>query len=246
MSLFIISDLHLSFSSNKPMDRFGPMWKSHDEKIRLAWNSMVGENDTVILGGDTSWALKLKETKDDLLYLDSLKGHKLLIKGNHDYWWDSVSKVERFLDELGIKSVSLLQNNAFVTDDFIIAGTRGWYSEDELAPEETDYEKMIAREAMRMKMSLDHALLEREKEENRCKEIIAVTHFPIVFGDYVFEELEDQIAAVGIKRAFFGHIHSVFNIPRTRERRGISHTLTSCDFLRFVPLKIEKKTEDTI
>ena len=239
MSLFIISDLHLSFSSDKPMDRFGSMWKNHEEKIRLAWNSMVGENDTVILGGDTSWALKLRQTGEDMLYLDSLKGHKLLIKGNHDYWWDSVPKVERFLAELGVKSVSLLQNTAFVTDSFIIAGTRGWYSEDEQAPEETDYEKMLAREEMRMRASLDAALFEKKKEENKDKEIIAVTHFPIVFNDFVFKALEDQIISAGVKRAFFGHIHSMFNIPRTRVENGIAHTLTSCDFLRFVPLKIE-------
>ena len=236
MAVYVLSDLHLSFSSQKPMNKFGARWTNHAEKIKLAWNHTVSESDTVIICGDISWAMRLEEAKDDLLFLASLRGKKILLRGNHDYWWSSLAAMKRFLSDNSISGIEFLQNDAIVCEDLILCGTRGWFCDSGSAPEDTDFEKMEKREAARFELSLTKALeLSRLYPE---KEIVALTHFPPVFESYVFKELTELIDKADIKRCFYGHIHSRYKMEITRSYKNTKFTLTACDHINFTPLKI--------
>ena len=148
MAIYAISDLHLSLGIGKQMDIFGDNWIKHEEKIRENWISKVKENDLVLLPGDFSWAMYLEETVKDFEFINNLPGKKLLLKGNHDYWWTTLKKIKEFLEENKFENIDFLYNNSYFFDDKIIAGTRGW-SEQEEQPE-----KIIRRENIRLKLSL--------------------------------------------------------------------------------------------
>lgn len=234
MSLFVIADTHLSLKDPKPMDIFGSRWSSHHEKLASIWKNTVGENDTVVIAGDISWAMTLEKARDDLLFLEALPGKKILFKGNHDYWWSTTSKIQAFFEENSIKSISLLQNGHAVCEDFIICGTRGWYSDPESSKEESaDFKKVSAREALRLRMSLDSV------KDADGKEILVFTHFPIVYGDFVSREMLDILHEYGIKRSFFGHIHGRYLLPKSVVFEGIEFSLISADFLDFRPRAIQ-------
>ena len=236
MAVYVLSDLHLSFSSQKPMNKFGSRWTNHAEKIKLAWNHTVSDSDTVIICGDISWAMRLEEAKDDLLFLNLLKGKKILLRGNHDYWWSSLAAMKRFLADNLITDIEFLQNDALVCEDLILCGTRGWFCDSGSAPEDTDFEKMEKREAARFELSLGKALeLSKLHPE---KEIVALTHFPPVFESYIFTELIDLMKKGNIKRCFYGHIHSGYGTSIKNIYDDIEFTLTSCDRINFTPLKI--------
>ena len=183
MSIYAISDLHLSThqSTNKSMEVFGRRWTDYMTRISENWKKLVTDIDTVIIPGDISWALTLDEALSDLNYLDSLPGKKILGKGNHDFWWCTMNKHHQFFEKNEIKTISFLFNNAHELDNCIICGTRGWYNDEDMnnIPDNTDFAKLTAREALRLKMSLDQArLLQSSSPE---KEIIAFMHFPPFF-----------------------------------------------------------------
>ena len=191
MSLFAIADLHLSTldSTNKSMEVFGRRWTGYTEKLKTNWQKLITDEDTVIIPGDISWALTLEESLSDLQFLDSLPGKKILGKGNHDFWWCTMKKHREFFEKHSINSISFLFNNAYETEKFIIAGTRGWYHDEDVAniPDNTDFEKLTNRETLRLKTSLNAAL--KLREESPEKEILVFMHFPPVFGSEVCEGL---------------------------------------------------------
>lgn len=152
MSLFVIADLHLSFGCNKPMDVF-PGWKDYTQRLEQNWRSLVKESDTVVIAGDISWAMKLEETEQDFSFIHRLPGQKILMKGNHDYWWSTKSKIERFLQEKGFTSMKVLHNNAYIVEDVAVCGTRGWLYNSET---EEDV-KIVNREVGRLVASLNDA-----------------------------------------------------------------------------------------
>ena len=232
MALYILSDLHLSEKAPKPMDIFGSRWKNHTEKLVALWRNIVCEEDTVIIGGDISWGITMDEAGDDLRLISSLPGNKIFLKGNHDYWWNTVSKINAFFKENNIENINILQNNAIKTEGYVVCGTRGWYNDPTSSPRDADFSKIVNREAIRLRLSLEEAV----KEDG---EIICVFHFPPVFGGYVCRELVDILHEYSITRCFFGHIHGVYKIPRTVTYEGIDFTITSADYLDFRPLKIE-------
>ncbi len=236
MALFSIADLHLSTAADKPMDIFGHRWQNYMEKLEKRWNAVVSDGDTVVVPGDISWALKPEEAVPDLQFVDRLNGKKIIGKGNHDLWWGTVSKVTKLMDDAGIASVSLLHNNAFAVEDFIIAGTRGWYVEEKYqsAVQNADFEKIKARECGRLRISLDAAM--RLKGEKPHSQILVYLHFPPVFNGFIFRELVDVMHEYGIKRCFYGHIHSSYDIPRTSVFEGVNMTLISSDHLDFTPM----------
>ena len=161
MSIFAMADLHLPLSVNKPMDIFGARWQDYVNKIKKNWCAIVNDDDTVIIPGDISWAISLDEAKEDFAFIESLPGKKLLGKGNHDYWWSTMSKNRSFLAENGFKSIDFLFNNAYEVEDYIVCGTRGWYIDEKLqnvSNGNVEYEKIVAREASRLRMSLDEAV----------------------------------------------------------------------------------------
>lgn len=236
MSVYSIADLHLSTSVSKPMDIFGYRWQGYTEKIKNRWSSLVCDGDTVVVPGDISWALTLEEALSDLQYIDSLPGKKLLGKGNHDFWWSTMSKMKAFLSENGITSIDFLYNNAFLVEDYVICGSRGWYVEEKLqntAADNADYGKIVAREAIRLEMSI----LEAQKiRPDSSFPILCYFHFPPVFNSFVCREIIDVLHKYNVKHCYFGHIHGNYTAPRTVEFEGISFTMVSADYLNFVPM----------
>ena len=225
MSIYAISDLHLSLGTNKPMDIFG--WQNHLERIRNNWVKLVKEEDTVILPGDFSWALKLEESLNDFLFLESLPGKKILLKGNHDLWWTTVKKVKSFFQENKISSVDLVFNNSIVVENYAICGTRGWM----FTQSEAD-KKIIARESGRLSRSLDSAVKTGYKP-------MVFMHYPPAYGNEYCKEFIDILKEYSVDKVYYGHIHgNGFNnaIP---EFEGIKLKLVSCDCINFVPFLIK-------
>ena len=240
MSIFTIADLHLSTlaSTNKSMEIFGKRWTGYIDKIKSNWIKLVSENDTVIIPGDVSWALTLEEAKADILFLDSLPGKKIIGKGNHDFWWCTMKKHNAFFESIGVKTISFLYNNAYETEDFIIAGTRGWYHDEDAVntPNDTDFEKLTNREAQRLKMSLDAAV--KLKENSPEKEILVFMHFPPFWNGKESESMMNILKEYGITQLFYGHIHGNYTVPPEFIYDGVRMCIVSADYLNFVPKKI--------
>ena len=223
MAIYALSDLHLSFGvKDKPMNIFGDRWDNYEVKIEENWNKTVKNEDTVILAGDISWAMYLEESLEDFKFLNKLNGNKLILKGNHDYWWTTVTKMNKFLEENNIEKVKFLYNNCIETENFIICGTRYWSYDEETE----DNNKVFNREIERAKISLEAA-----KNINKEKEIIFVTHFPP--DDNIIKCVKEY----NVKYWIYGHIHSNYD-ENLVKIEGINAVLTSGDYLNFEPLKI--------
>jgi predicted phosphohydrolase len=247
MSIFVIGDLHLSTnrSTNKSMEKFGRRWMGYTEKLRRNWEAVVSPEDTVVIPGDISWAMKMEEALSDFQFLESLPGQKLIGKGNHDFWWSTVSKMKRFFEENAITTIDVLYNNALETEEFIICGSRGWLNDETkqstVGNTEPEYQKIVNREAMRLKMSLEEgSRLQKEAAERGegNKELLAFLHFPPVFTDFICREIIDVLHEYGIKNCFYGHVHGNYFMPRTIEFEGIDFVMTASDFLSFAPMPI--------
>ncbi len=239
MSLFVIADLHLSSDGKKSMEKFGSRWKGYMKKLERNWNAVVRPSDTVIVPGDISWSLKLEDAADDLRFLDSLQGQKLIGKGNHDFWWSTASKMNAFFEQNEIKTVKMLYNNAYLTEGRIVCGTRGWFVEE--AQQNTvgtvDYMRIVNREVIRLRMSLDEALKLRNATQNDLP-ILVFLHFPPVWSGFVCREIVDVLKEYGITTCYFGHIHGAYTSPRTFRFEGIDFILCAADHLDFVPLTV--------
>ncbi len=235
MSIFSIADLHLSESTKKPMDIFGARWKDHTEKLIKRWSSIVTDEDTVIIPGDISWAMTLDEAVADFKLIHSLPGKKLIGKGNHDFWWATLSKMYKMLEDNGIDSVRFMQNNAFEVENYIVCGTRGWFIDEKLQNTvgEVDYQKIVDREVLRLKMCLNEAVLLKGDTD---RQILVFFHFPPVFKEFVCREIVDTLKEYNIKNCYYGHIHGTYNIQRTIDFEGVSMTLIAADFLDFIPM----------
>ena len=237
MALYTIADLHLSLgeATDKPMEVFGAKWQDHTQKLKKHWEALVTENDTVIIPGDISWALKLEESLEDFRFIDSLPGKKIIGKGNHDFWWSTQNKVTNFFSENQITSISMLYNNAYLVDGVCITGTRGWYNESSAAPRPCDYQKIAARECGRLRMSLECA---KKLANDTSIPLVVFTHFPPVWKDFAFEELIDVMLEYGVKKCYYGHIHGIYNCEAKNVYRGIEFELISADFANFTPKRV--------
>ncbi len=235
MSVFTISDLHLSTldSTDKSMEVFGRRWENYQERIEKNWKRLIRETDTVVIPGDISWASSIDEAVSDLKFIDALPGKKILGKGNYDFWWQTMKKLSDFTEKHGIKTISFLFNNAYLTNGIIIAGTRGWYYDEasQNTLNDTDFEKLVARESGRLKMSLEAAKKLRSGDE----EIVVFTHFPPYWNETESEATLEILLEYGIKRVFFGHIHGNYSLPRKFVHKGIEMNLVSADFVDFTP-----------
>ena len=246
MSLFVIADLHLSTDSatNKSMEVFGSRWTDYMSKIKKNWNSIITENDTVVIPGDISWALKLEEATSDLSYIQKLNGKKYLGKGNHDFWWTTNKKMNEFFEKSGYDTISVLHNNAFIIEGAVICGTRGWFPDEsqQTAVNNADYDKIINREVGRLKISLSEAKKLQDKHKDETGETLPIyvfLHFPPVRGDYCIKELVDVLNQYEIKNVYYGHIHNSYDTPKSFIFENIKFTIVSSDFLNFYPLKIQ-------
>lgn len=228
MSLYAIGDLHLSFTTNKPMDVFGPRWENHVDRLREGFAALDAE-DVCVLCGDISWAMNLDEAAEDFRFIDDLPGRKIILKGNHDLWWTSMTKMTAFLEKNGFSTISFLHNNAYeYGDNAAICGTRGWFYEESRG--ETHDKKMIAREVLRLQASL-RAGGERDK--------YVFLHYPPRYGNYTCPELLELLKAYEAKVCVSGHLHAeslrwAFNGWQDHTR----HICVSGDGIGFKPCKI--------
>ena len=238
MAVLAISDLHLSTANaQKSMDVFGQRWSSYTERLERNWRAIVNEDDTVVIPGDISWELSIEAATSDFHFIESLPGHKIIGKGNHDFWWSTAKKMTEFFERESIKSISLLHNNAYELEDFIVAGTRGWYQDEhcENMPPETDFEKLISRETLRLKASLDQAVALRAAAKSQ-KEILVFLHFPVIWNGKSCQPILETLEEYDIRRCYFGHIHANYAQPRVLHYEDkIRFELISSDFLEFIP-----------
>lgn len=229
MSIYVIGDLHLSFSSNKPMDIFGFNWENHAEKIKDNWIKKVKPDDTVILPGDFSWATYLEDTYKDFEYLHTLPGRKIMSKGNHDYWWTTLTKMKKYLLDNGFDSIDFLYNNSYLVEKKIIVGTRGWVNSWK---SEEDY-KILKRENERLKLSIEDGL----KKYGTHYEIICFIHYPPFYKEVNVPEEIDFINTMknyGIKKCYYGHLHGKDYIDAKQGLiKDIEFKLVSSDYLNF-------------
>lgn len=235
MSVYVIADLHLATAdSQKSMEVFGKRWKNYIQRIRDNWQRVITDSDTVIIPGDISWGLATSDALDDLLWLESLSGTKVIMKGNHDFWWSTVSKLNSFFEQNNIQTIKILNNNALEIENYIIAGSRGWFTDKSMqnTEEDVDYDKIVNRESIRLKMSLDEAIKLRGETD---REIVVFLHFPPVWGEFVCRPIVNVLKEYNIKRCYFGHIHSVYSSPEAFEFENIKFYMISADFLDFLP-----------
>lgn len=227
MSLFAIADTHLSFGTDKPMDSF-PGWQDYTKRLENNWNRLVTDNDTVVIAGDISWAMNFEELKADFEFINNLNGNKIIIKGNHDYWWNTMTKMNKFIDDNGFNSIKLVHNNCVDFDNFSVCGSRGWYFDSE---DEQD-EKVLNREVNRLKTSI---------EASNKKEKIVFLHYPPITTNGSCEEIIEVLKSNKIKSCYYGHLHgSAAHCAVDEVVDDIKFKLISADRLHFTPYLIEK------
>ena len=229
MALFTIGDLHLSFGCDKPMDVF-PGWKDYTARLEQNWRAVVSDQDTVVIAGDISWAMKLEETEADFSFLESLPGKKWLLKGNHDYWWTTRKKMEAYFKEKGFSSLGILFNSAETVGDVSICGTRGWFYDAESDADK----KILNREVGRLNTSIALA-------KATGKEPVVFLHYPPVYGGMECQEILQVLLEQDIKQCYYGLIHGGFAAQKavTGYYKGIDLHLISCDFTGFRPVSIQ-------
>lgn len=228
MALYAIGDLHLSLNGKKSMDIFSG-WEDYINRIQVNWHKLISADDTVVLCGDSSWAMKMHDDIDDFSFIDALPGKKIILKGNHDYWWSTLHKMNTFCEEQGFQSISFLNNNAYVYKQYAICGTRSWFFDLEDAGDE----KVFARELGRLKSSLEAA--------DNSLQRIAFLHYPPIYQNQVTNEIIDLLKEYDVKECYYGHLHGkTCNYAFQGDYEGISFKLISADFLNFTPYFIKE------
>ena len=227
MALYAIGDLHLSLGSDKPMDVFGGRWSGYVDKLREGFAGLT-EEDTTVLCGDLSWGMSLAEAREDFLFIDRLPGRKIVLKGNHDYWWSTASAAYKFFAANGISTIEILNNNCLLYGETALCGTRGWFYEEERGSEHD--RKIMLRELGRLEASLK-AAGEREK--------IAFLHYPPKFAAYECPEILEMLGRYDVKACYYGHIHGKGCSAAFRGvKNGVKYELVSADQLMFRPLRV--------
>ena len=227
MALYVIGDLHLSLSGEKPMDVFGEKWANHVERTREAF-SHLHDDDVTVLAGDSSWGMSLDGAREDFAFIDALPGKKILLKGNHDYWWTTASKMKKFFADNGFHTLDILHNNCFFYGDYAICGTRGWFYEEDAQGTHTG--KMLAREALRLEASFQAA---------EGRRILCFLHYPPIYQGYQCPELLTIIDRWHAERCYYGHLHGVTHKRAFEGKRSFTdYSLISADYLGFVPKKV--------
>ncbi len=228
MNLFTISDLHLPLGVNKPMDIFGG-WDNYVERIEKNWKKLVNDGDTVVIGGDVSWASSLAEAKPDFEFINRLPGQKIVLKGNHDYWWGTANKINEFLSENNFDTIKILHNNCYSDGSIAICGTRGWIYDGS----GEHNQKVVLREAGRLEASIKAA------KENGATPIVFL-HYPPVYAEYICEEILSVLHKYDINQVYYGHIHGKGIHNTVSEYDGIALKLVAADGVGFTPVFISK------
>ncbi|SFU83322.1 hypothetical protein SAMN04487886_12033 [Clostridium sp. DSM 8431] len=227
MALYAISDLHLAFNNDKPMDIFGEKWFKHDEKIKNNWLSKIDEKDTILIAGDISWAMKESESMADLEWIENLPGKKIISKGNHDYWWNSITKLNSKFE-----NTKFLQNNYYVYGDYAICGSRGWICPGTDRFTEKD-EKIYLRELIRLRLSLDAA------KNAGFNKFIVMIHYPPTNEKFEESDFVKIFKEYNVEKVIYGHLHGpALHRVLNGERDGVEYVMTSADYIDFNPVKI--------
>lgn len=232
MAIFAISDLHLAMSCDKPMNIFSSKWDNYTDKMRDSWNKIVTDDDYVIIPGDISWATYIEDAVADFEYIHSLNGKKLISKGNHDYWWTTLNKMNAFLKTNGFDSITILKNTSHIIGDTAICGTRGWTIPASAASEDA---RIFEREKQRLILSLEDA------KAKKAKKIICAMHYPPIEKTSEGSEFLEIMKAYGVSRCIYGHLHgAAHKTAPVGIFSDVRLQLVSCDYLNFVPLLIEQ------
>jgi len=232
MALYVIGDTHFSEGCNKPMDIFGGAWTGYRDKLVSAL-SVLQPEDVLVLAGDFSWGMSLQEALPDFRLLDSFPGKKLLIKGNHDYWWETVSKMKRFFAENAIETIDFLHNSCYFYNGAALCGTRGWFY-DKNDPAAGD-DKIFKRELIRLEASLKAAV------DQGASEIDCFLHYPPVFAGTEVPQITEILSRYPVKRVFYGHLHGEsLRGAFSGMRNGIYYAVVSADALGFKPIQIRE------
>ena len=227
MSLYAIGDLHLSLGGNKSMEVFGGAWTNYVERLQEGF-SKLHQEDITVLCGDTSWGMSLEESLPDFQLIDRFPGRKILLKGNHDYWWNTVSKMRRFFAEHQINSIDILHNNCFFYENYALCGTRGWFYEEDFGG--SPDEKIFQREVGRLETSLQAA---------GDSEILCFLHYPPLYQRYTCPEIISAMQKHRVKACYYGHLHGpAHHLALEGIHGGIDYSMVSADYLQFVPKKI--------
>ncbi len=231
MNLFVLGDPHLSFGSQKPMDIFGSQWQQHDQKIKENWLRTVKEEDTILLAGDISWAMNFDELKPDFAFIHALPGQKIILKGNHDYWWTTMQKMQGFCAQNGFDSIRFLHNNTHLFGDLALCGTRGWSIDAQTGSAQD--QKVFAREILRLEASL------KAGAASGAREIVAFLHYPPLVKGYVCEPILELLLTYKVSRCYYGHLHGQASRgAKVGEHHGIRFSLISCDNVEFCPVLV--------
>lgn len=228
MAIFAISDSHLPLGINKPMNVFGSKWDNYVERLRDNWQRIVTGDDIVIMPGDISWATYLTDSLRDFEYINSLNGTKVILKGNHDFWWSTMNKMNEFLQSNGLNTIKFVHNNSVMYKKTAICGTRGW---NIARPDSSEDDKRIfMREKQRLILSLEDAV--RKKPD----EIIVAMHYPPLEINGTNFDFINIMKEYGVKKCVYGHLHAAaHNFARQGNVSGIELALVSCDYLKFIP-----------
>lgn len=225
MAVYAIGDLHLSLGSDKPMDVFGGNWDNYVEKITLGFKRL-NDDDVCVLCGDLTWGMNLQDSLNDFLFINNLPGKKIILKGNHDYWWTTATKAERFFDLNSIDTISILNNNCYIIGDTAICGTRGWFFNEDGGKEHD--KKVMLREIQRFEASL--------KAAGDTPEKICFFHYPPVFLDFRSSEIIGLMHDYGVTDCYYGHIHGKGHTSaKIGCDDGINYHMVSADYIDFIP-----------
>lgn len=226
MALYVLGDPHLSFRSQKPMDIFGGAWNGYVDKLRDGL-SVLREEDTIVLTGDISWGMSLEESTEDFAFLDAFPGRKLIVKGNHDYWWTTANKTYRFWEEHGFKTLNLLHNNCYEYSGYALCGTRGWFLDED---KNGHNQKVFNRELLRLETSLKAA---GEKPK------LVFLHYPPLYQGYSCPEILNLLEQYQVRACYYGHLHGGSHRLALEGLHGsVDYHLVAGDYLGFHPLKI--------
>ena len=229
MALYAIGDLHLSLATNKPMDVFGGAWVGYVDKLREGL-SCIGPEDTTILLGDLTWSLDLPGAREDFAFINAIPGRKIILKGNHDYWWTTATKFYKFCEAEGFSNMFILNNNSYEYEDIAICGTRGWFFEEDAA-EGSHNDKIFKRELIRLETSLKSAG-DRKK--------LCFLHYPPRYRGYECPEILALLKAYDVDACYYGHLHAESHkLAIEGVYDGTEFHLCAADFLKFVPIRIK-------
>ena len=229
MALYTIGDLHLSLGGSKPMDIFGDKWANHVERLRESFSHLTAD-DVTVLAGDLSWGISLEESLPDFQFIDALPGRKIILKGNHDYWWSTQAKFTKFCLEHGFEDLNLLNNNCYFYEDIAICGTRGWFFEEERSGQHD--EKVFRRELIRLEASL--------KAAGQTQKLVFL-HYPPRYKGYTCREILDLLEKYQVRQCFYGHLHGgSHKLAMEGLWDGVEYRLLSADYIGFQPYKVKK------